>query len=257
MVAWDPWFFRKSPLFWPIAEAAARFEGSASWPEVEAVDAALFVSSGVHFRPQPPRPGRRRRRGPVDPSSLYDARIHLEGWVPTRPSSWHDFLNALVWATFPASKRALHARQYRTMAARLGEGASALPDRRTREQDGLALLDEGSLLLLADEGRAGVIAEALEARDASAVQNEITEGGAVSLVFGHALYESLLPEERPSIWGMVALLPCPGPLPTESNARIRRADARLAERITEPGSFSRPETFRSLPLEERMLCGGG
>ncbi|WP_272429107.1 DUF3025 domain-containing protein [Polyangium jinanense] len=256
MIAWDPRFFRKSTLYWPIRDMAARFEETLAWPPVEAVDEALSEAAGVHFRLQPPRPRRRgRSRAPVDLSSLYDARIHVEGWVPTRAASWHDFLNALVWATFPASKRALHARQHRALSARLGDAPRALPDRRTREQDGLALLDEGSLLLLAVEERAPVIAAALEARDVSAVQNEISEGSAVALVFGHALYESLLPDERPSIWAMVALLPCPGPLPTEGDACIRLADARLAERITTPGTFSQPETFRSLPLDERVLCG--
>ncbi|WP_170319230.1 DUF3025 domain-containing protein [Polyangium spumosum] len=259
MSAWDPRFFRKSPLYWPIQRVAACFEGALEWPTVEAVDEALSGAAGVHFRQQPPKPrrGRGRRREPVDPSSLYDARIHVEGWVPTRPSSWHDFLNALVWATFPASKRALHARQHRAMAARLGDTSKTLPDRRTREQDGLALLDEGSLLLLVDAGRASKIATALEARDVSVVRNEITGGGAVALVFGHALYESLLPEPRLSIWGMVALLPCPGPLPLDDLSRIRLADTRLAEAITTPESFSRPETFRSLPLEEGVLCASG
>ncbi|MDI3290286.1 DUF3025 domain-containing protein [Polyangium sp. 15x6] len=257
MIAWDPRFFRKSPLYWPIRDMAVRFEGAFDWPSVEAVDETLSEAAGVHFRLQPPRPRRRRGRGRglVDPSSLYDARIHVEGWVPTRAASWHDFLNALVWAAFPASKRALHARQHRALSARLGDAPRALPDRRTREQDGLALLDEGSLLLLAVEPRAPVIAAALEARDVSAVQNEISAGSAVALVFGHALYESLLPDERPSIWAMVALLPCPGPLPTDGEGCIRLADARLSERITTPGTFSQPETFRSLPLDERVLCG--
>ena len=40
----------------------------------------------------------------------YDARIALERVVPTRARSWHDLLNALVWATFPRAKLALHAR---------------------------------------------------------------------------------------------------------------------------------------------------
>ncbi|MDI1483318.1 DUF3025 domain-containing protein [Polyangium sp. y55x31] len=255
MFAWDPRFFWKSSLFWPIRDMAMRFEGALAWPPVEALDEALSEAAGVHFRLQPPRPRRRGRRRLVDPSSLYDARIHLEGWVPTRAASWHDFLNALVWATFPASKRALHARQHRAISARLGDTPRVLPDRRTREQDGLALLDEGSLLVLAVESRAPVIAAALEARDVSAVQNEISAGDAVALVFGHALYESLLPDERPSIWAMVALLPCPGPLPTARGACIRLADTLLAERITTPGTFAQPETFRSLPLDEAVLCG--
>ncbi|MDI1447525.1 DUF3025 domain-containing protein [Polyangium sp. 6x1] len=256
MIAWDPRFFRKSPLYWPVSDAATCFERVLEWPSVEAVDATLSETAGVHFRLQPPRPRRGRRRGPVDPSSLYDTRISVEGWVPTRSLNWHDFLNALVWASFPTSKRALHARLHRISLERLGDAPKALPDRRTREQDGLAILDEGSLLLLVTEARASAIAAALEARDVSAVQDVMAEGDAVALVFGHALYESLLPDERRSIWAMVALLPCRGPLPTDRRGCVRLADARLTELLTSPGTFARPETFRSLPLDERVLCGG-
>lgn len=256
MFGWDPRFVQRSPLFWPLREAAAGFETALEWPPVEALDSALSAAAGVHFRPQPPRPRRGRRRGPVDPAALYDARIQGEGWVPTRPSNWHDFLNALVWATFPASKRALHARQHQAMMARLGDAPDTLPDRRTREQDGLAILDEGSLLVLVDVARVDTFAAALEARDTVAAHEEITRGNAVALVFGHALYESLLPAERPSIWAMVVLLPCPGPLPSGALSCVQLADQRLAACIATPGSFSRPETFRSLPLDEGVLWEG-
>ncbi|HSO36534.1 MAG TPA: DUF3025 domain-containing protein, partial [Labilithrix sp.] len=105
---WDSGFTALSPLFWPIADAAGALQGEC-FPQPEAIDAALGTRAGVRFERQ--RPVARRRRGPRDPSSMYDARIKA-GCVPTRPGSWHDLMNALVWATFPASKRALHERQH-------------------------------------------------------------------------------------------------------------------------------------------------
>jgi hypothetical protein len=153
---WDPSFTAKSPHFWPIAEAAALFAQHRDWPSVEEY---ARLGAPIRFVEQPPRP---RRRPPLDPSSLYDARI-VRGEVPTRARSWHDFLNALVWATFPRSKASLHARQHRAIAARIAPGARRLPPTRTRELDCLALLDEGGVLLAGDR----------------------------AVVFGHALYETL------------------------------------------------------------------
>jgi hypothetical protein len=56
-------------------------------------------------------------------------------------------MNGLVWATFPRAKRALHARQHRALAARVAERTERLPQTRSREQDALALFDEGGLVV--------------------------------------------------------------------------------------------------------------
>lgn len=249
---WDPSFCTRSRLFWPLVPAASAFGSYAAWPPVSAYDEALAPRAGVHFRVQPPKPRRGRRRGPIDPSALYDARIAAEGWVPTRTGSWHDFFNALVWATFPVSKRVFHERQRKAVAARIEPSAKVLPGTRTREQDGLAILDEGSLLLLVAEASVDSVQAALEARDEAPVHAAIARGEAMAIAFGHALYESLLvPREKP-IWAMVVLLPCPSPLPTGATERIALADAQLAERIEAPGTFADPTVFRSLPFDERL-----
>ena len=127
---WDARFFEADPRFWPIAPAARRFAEHRDWPAPEE-----HVAPGVRFvtATKPRRTDRRTTQRGVG----YDARI-TAGEVPTRARSWHDFLNALVWATFPASKRALHARQASAIQARAVEGTAGLPNARTREQDALA-----------------------------------------------------------------------------------------------------------------------
>jgi hypothetical protein len=253
VTSWDPVFFRKSPLFWPLAPHAEIFVGLDDWPSVEACDDALRERAGVGFREQPPRPSRRRRRVPLDPAALYDARIHLEGWVPTRPRNLHDFLNALVWAAFPRAKKQLYARQHQATTARLEGGLSALPNRRSREQDGLTILDEGGIVLLAAGTHAEAAREALEARAVDDVRALIVADRASAVLFGHALYESILEGPEPVIWAMASVLPLPGPLPATSLERVAAADARLAEALAEPRSFAHPETFRSLPVDAAVL----
>ncbi|WP_394828894.1 DUF3025 domain-containing protein [Pendulispora albinea] len=176
----DPLFFEKDPLFWPIAAAAAVFRGYLDWPPVEDYARAFRGAPlPISFEPARPKPRRSRRRAAgepeaaVDLGALYDGRITLTRSVPTRPRSWHDFLNALIWATFPAAKSALHARQYAAMSTHVPASAIRLPNARTRELDALAMLDEGGVIVAAREASGPA-----DARDA--------------LIFGHALYEGLV-----------------------------------------------------------------
>ncbi|CAN96037.1 hypothetical protein predicted by Glimmer/Critica [Sorangium cellulosum So ce56] len=254
-VPWEPLFHEKSRLYWPIRPLAEAFAGCAGWPPVEDYNRALGEGFPVRFAEQKPRPRRRGRRGPVDPSALYDARIHVEGCVPTRPRNWHDFLNMLVWGAFPRAKAELHARQHRAIAARLHPGAEALPPARTRELDGLALLDEGGLLLLYNNaGEAPLLGDASDLeRCAGEVRDAVQRGEAAALVFGHALYESLL-QRGPTVYAMVQPIPCDGPLPAAPAALVALADARLGDVLRSPDSFARPERSPRLPLDERVLC---
>src|ERR1019366_3597391 len=105
--SFDSRFFAKSPHFWPIIRAAQTFATFTDWPSIDDYNR---LATPVRFVPQPPPP----RRGVPEvrwARDLYDDRI-ARGEVPTRPGVWHDYLNALVWATFPLSKAALHARQH-------------------------------------------------------------------------------------------------------------------------------------------------
>ena len=156
--SFDGRFFERHALFWPLALAAGRFSGEPDWPPVEDYARAFGPRAPVRFEPAPPPRGR-RRASPIDPRRLYDARIAHEACVPTRARCWHDFLNALVWATFPRAKRALHECQLQALLARLEPCARTLPPTRSRNHDALALLDEGGAVLLggaADAGAAGI-----------------------------------------------------------------------------------------------------
>jgi hypothetical protein len=165
----DPLFFEKSPLFWPIVRPARAFAGEADWPDVATYARVFEGPPLVRFEvAAPPSRGRRHRRASIDPACLYDARITVDACVPTRGRSWHDFLNALVWGAFPRSKRALHERQHRAIVSSLSPDATRLPGARSREHDALALLDEGGVVMLQ------------------------TPGERVGVVFGHALYEGLV-----------------------------------------------------------------
>jgi len=193
--AWNGRFFEADPRFWPIAPAALRFADRADWPAPEEL-----VAPGVRFvTASKPRRARRRPSG----GARYDARV-LAGEVPTRPRCWHDFFNALVWATFPESKRVIHARQAQAIRASLAGGSGPLPNARAREHDALALLDEGGVIVLE------------------------SPAGSLALGFGHALYEGLVCG-GPAATASGLAFPLPN-LPSRAEA-ARLADRLLAERL--------------------------
>lgn len=170
---WDPWFDRGKPWFSPLARALEPFRRCARFPTLDEWNAAFppLTSRGgapIRFVLQPPK-----RRGRVDQAAIdliYDERIFVRGEVPSRPSNWHDFFNMLVWVTLPKTKVAINARQRTALRARVSPGMAHLPSARSREQDLLAIFDEGG---------------AIERPDGSFV------------IVGHAIYEHFACTPRP------------------------------------------------------------
>jgi hypothetical protein len=193
----DGRFFTRHEDFWPIAKAAERFSDHRDWPDVSEYN---VPDAPVRFEEAPIK--RKRPPGAIVRTELYDARIVNERVVPTRPRMWHDFLNALVWLTFPKAKLALHRRQHAAIERWIPAGATHLPNARTREQDALALIDEGGVLLV--DGR--------------------------TMFFGHALFEGLVFEQLAMISRGVQL-----------RGSIEDADSELALLLDDAARFRTPD----------------
>ncbi len=168
---WNPWFDRGQPLFDPLFPAMEPFRACRAWPTLEQWNAAFppLLSLGgapIRFVQQPPK----KRNRTVDLDALYDERIFVRGEVPSRPRNWHDFFNMLVWRTLPKTKVAINARQRAALRARVEPSMQRLPSARSREQDLLAILDEGGAIRRPD--------------------------GSL-LILGHAIYEHLACAPRP------------------------------------------------------------
>lgn len=161
-------------------------------PDARALQAA-FGDRIAPFRFEPQT--HKRGRGALDFDALYEVRIALHGVIPTR-THVHDLMNALVWATFPRSKRALAERQHRALVAQVGERPTQLPNARTRERDVLAMIDEGGVLSVGSE----------------------------LLIFGHAIYEHLGTTDAP-VRGFPIVLEAGVELDAAFAARLRTFDA--------------------------------
>lgn len=237
----DPAFLARSPLLWPLEEAARRLGPQVAFPAAAALQRVFEGEPPVRFVPATPR-GRRRA---VDVAALYDGRITLERSVPTRAGCWHDLMNALVWGTFPASKQALHARQHRAIAARVEPGARVLPPTRSPELDALALLDEGGVVVVTDEPGA---VRAAQRERTGALRASIAAGRAEAIVFGHAIFESLVLGVSPA--AVAALVLEDGVRESDRARTLRRVDAALSAVLEDTSRLRAPGELRRVDLRE-------
>ncbi len=223
----DARFYERRPEHWPIARAASTFADRPDWPAVTEYTRAFAPDQDapVRFELAPAR--RRRPQGQlVDRAALYDAMIVQRRVVPTRPRMWHDYLNALVWATFPHAKLALHRRQHRAIEQWIPEGATQLPNARTRELDALALVDEGGIILL-DRG----------------------DGSMLPVLFGHALFEGLV-LGQPAMIARAVILDARGrDFADDPASVVRLVDALLSSTLADPARIVSPDELPRHPLE--------
>jgi hypothetical protein len=240
-VGWDPQLAKRSAWLWPLAEAARQLQDCSDFPTLARLDAmyaALAHARGAQalsFRIDP------RPRAPAL-TERYDARIALRGEVPTRERNWHDLLNALCFATFPASKLALHTRQWQAL-----ERAGGAKSARTTEQDALTLFDEGGVAVAVAQAAEPELRAALVAADAATLATAQAEGSARVVPFGHALFEHLV--EGVACPGGSARLLAFAELPASDAALLAAVDRALAAEIARPDRFLETREAAHLRLQ--------
>ena len=202
------------PGFAPYLELLGELSMSGGFPSAEELNGAFAAridlalgARSVRFEAQ--RGKRRGRLGSLE--EAYEARIDARGLVPTR-ACLHDFANALVWARFPRSKRALAARQHQALRRDVPVFTGALPNARSAERDVLAMLDEGGLLM----------------------------AGERTLVFGHAILEHLASTDE-EVYGFPIAIQreCGRSQPLITQHDLAAVDGELAKLIADASRFVR------------------
>jgi len=235
LIGWNPGFASADPRFAPIAAAARAFAAEADWPAVDRWNDRLEAAGldvPVTFVPQ--RAPLRRKDGERAP---YDREVAALGRVPSRERSWHDFLNMLVWAAFPQTKAAIHARQLEAAEAREG----ALGGNRGRERDALSMIDEGGALVVARPGLRESAQSALAARDAARFAAMRAAGDCVPLLIGHGILETLLHAPEDDLYCAALVVSARGEGP-------EGVDAAASERISDPNELANPRALGRLPV---------
>jgi hypothetical protein len=258
-VGWDAGFMQRSAWFWPLRAAAARFREYTHWPgraDFDANYAALAVARGaepLRFGAPVLKQDKRDGAGQIALERHYDGRIALAANVPTRDCDWHDFFNALCFTTFPRAKRALHRRQYDIARARLPAGAERLPGARTPEQDALTLFDEGGAVLAAALDASQKLRAADEAALPGLVAQQVANGVARVVPFGHALFEHLVEGLRCP--GGSTHIVTVGAVGAPDDALLDQVDVELARMLGDPERFRAPRAAAHLRLDALGLPG--
>ncbi len=257
-VEWDPAFYTKHRAFAPLAPVASRFADAPSWPAVATwsdtlAGLSLRSASGaaLRFVRQPPK-RRRGNDGPIVMDAIYDIRIHERGEVQSRERNWHDFLNMLCWATFPRSKAAISARQCNVIRRWVPEGATRLPGARTREQDALAMLDEGGAIVACARGASSAVEDAIACGDDDSLAALVTAKCARVLAFGHATYEHIV-ARHPTVRAMPVTLSMSA-LPDDLAALVSATDGALAERLADATYLTAPREDPAVPMRDALLA---
>jgi hypothetical protein len=220
------------PSPWRRHRVLARL--AAAWPELaSASPPSRATLAGWLARAGGPA---LRLVAPAEALAGYEHAVR-EGAIPTREGSWHDVFNVLAFMAFPAAKPALHRRVLALQHARLAAGGPA--GVRSREEDALALLDEGALVVA---GRPAALAALAAARREGAlprIDEVVRREGLVVRVLGHALLEHLVLERPPIGAGLVTV-------PLHEPATPAAVDQALAERIS-AGGFPTPCVSPTVP----------
>lgn len=237
---WDANFLADHPLFRPFESVTKALRSAESFPgttdytllcERERLRRAPELSplTFVKLEKKP----RRQRRSEVRLDGLYDGSIALRGEVFCLDRSYHDLLNALVFAAFPRSKRALHARQFKALTSWVDVAAARLPGKRTREQDALTIFDEGGVVLAMSE-------KAYDAWRNSRTESRLApdSGEVVAFLFGHALLEHLL-EGHLAIRASAQVCVLPSFL--AGDELLDEVDRQLSARLRDPSQFCTPK----------------
>lgn len=250
---WDPSLCEAAGTArWPLGEPLAQLGACPTWPSVARIGEVLAACgvtnvAGTPLRTelQPPKPrraapGALRRR-----DELYDARIDGEGVLPTRARSYHDLFNALVWASFPRTKAAISARQHAIWRRTLPQTFHRLPSARTREQDALAMLDEGGLVLVTSPEQEAEVASLVADGALDVLEARAREGTLAGVIVGHAVYEHFVSASGP-VRAATVVLSLRAPL--AEPGLVGRVDAALAAQVNDPARFCAPPTAAGIPV---------
>lgn len=235
---WNAGFPDLSRIFAPFATLDHGFGRLAAWPGLAEFNALarrrdLRNAAGLPLTFVQAAPKRRRARRPLDAAAMpsYEQQILSRGEVPTRRESWHDFFNMLVWNLLPRAKAALNERQVAQ-----ADGSKE----RTREQDRLAMFDEGGAIAVVPPGRLP------DGRDA----NQPAPPPWL-VVAGHAVYEAVVKENDD-----IRLLTCflakePAFFAKTLAEQLAEVDADVAQAIRAGAfAFDGPTRFAGILLKD-------
>ena len=226
-----------APMFESLRPLLSRLP-SGRYPEHDDLNAlAARAASGggapIRFVPPPPV---------AQPAARYETRIFETGEVPTRPGSWHDLFNALVWLAFPETKAVINRRHRDEIVVRRGE-----PLRGTA-RDVLTLFDEGGVLVGSADTRLSALLRDFRWKELFWARRAEVRRSMRFHVFGHAIYEKALAPHRGVTAKALILDLEPAQLEAPTERRLARLDSLAATYFCSAHALASTHSLSPLPI---------
>ncbi len=184
---WDSHFYQWFDMFLPLKYAAEQFSLS-QWPSLEQMNVVLHhfpIRIGEHCLEAVPQSTKTELSNFYE---NYEQRIYRKGQLQTRAANWHDYLNLLVWMTFPRLKRQLNKLQFKQAVLQQEQGLKS----RSMIQQKLAHFDECGVIVVSTNVQ---LFELLKAHRWQELFYDCSDciGDEIDFfIFGHGLYEKAL-----------------------------------------------------------------
>lgn len=218
-------------LFWPVQRWLDAL------PDAPASDSLRALTA--HYPVALPD-GRPVRFVPPQADGMpYECRVWARGEVETRADNWHDFFNALVWLSFPETKRAITAAHVAAM--------QPTGEQRNLRRDALTHFDECGIVVLASDPTLLDLLRGFQWQALFVERRQDVIEKMRFVIFGHATYEALLHPFR-GLTAKAILLPVtPEFLAQDPGQLLSAVDAEIAPKLSGP-AYARPRDFQPLPL---------
>lgn len=169
----------------------------------------------------------------------YEHRIYTTGQVSTRPDSWHDLFNALVWMRFPHIKTAMNVLHY-------SAGAKHKRGSRGKLRDALTLFDECGVIVFSDQ--ADQLESLIERRWSEAFQKDDFSTCVGVSICGHAILEKYLAPYKAMTAKALYIHVNTEFMKLPRQDRLDHIDRHLAHQMINSDILSKPACLSPLPL---------
>ena len=173
----------------------------------------------------------------------FERRVVEQNELIVRPNSLHDLMNAMVWLTFPKTKRAISE-------AHVALGVNKDGKTRPRRRDVLTLFDESGIIILSDSDALRTMNQQHQWRELFVTHRADFVQQTRPILFGHGAMEQLgkqLPQVHRGLTVKALWLPLP------ITTTLAQLDEYLSTRIV--GGESLSEQERSIPIPVLGLPG--
>lgn len=176
---WDTSVFHTIPILQQLSSLTRHFENYATWPTINEYE-ILFKQYDLQITPVAQS---------FNISSFdeqYEPRVYLKGELQTRTHNWHDFFNALIWLSFPETKKALNKLHYSQASIReKGSNRSLLENRITQ-------FDECGAIIISKSQEMLEMVKEHRWKELFINNHDQFQDNFRCIVFGHAIFEKAL-----------------------------------------------------------------